>query len=502
MSADDLEPYRLDPDKPQFSIGGVFDPIGLHDQLKRACLVVDRLVARDLIGGKERRLLVIGGGAAGVGAAIRAARLGVDVTLVEQASHWFARQWGCVSRWLSPTFYDWPHPHWVERGWPADSRGPFGFDEGRADDLAAAWQAWRDDLDPPSAGRIKEFLHWRVESLTDLGESRVRALLVRVGPTTAAMTHRSHELEYAAVLHATGPLEERTSLDLTSDGENPPQGTPGFRGYGFWETPLPAPHGEFVISGGGDGALQDLILHASVDEWTRPLFAALREPTADDVVHAQADHLNTAWQALEEALLEAERVATLARAGERDGEALALAALDATYARAVATLLDDPLIGPTLLERLHARLVPGRAVTLVHSKPYFTWCYPVNRLLAHLIRTVASPPKASGIQVPAFWPGHRVTQVISACAGHSCMHDPESCDGVRHDVTTIREPGWDGSSPPGPLPATTVLLRHGLLRPSRSIFGLLPLPPRYDPVDRPFARARGEEAVTTDPARP
>ncbi len=97
-----------------FEIGGRLSPVSIRDQMIRGRMLVDRAVEAGLINQTSRPLLVIGAGAGGATAAIRAAQLGITTTLIEIAPTPFLRQAGCRSRRVDPTQYDWPVDHWRE----------------------------------------------------------------------------------------------------------------------------------------------------------------------------------------------------------------------------------------------------------------------------------------------------------------------------------------------------------------------------------------------------
>lgn len=92
-----------------FHIGGRLWPISIRDQMMRGQLVIERALEQDLIH-QNRPVAVVGAGAAGVTAALRAAEEGVPVTLFEE-DRLFARHALCGTRWVHPTQYDWPVSH-------------------------------------------------------------------------------------------------------------------------------------------------------------------------------------------------------------------------------------------------------------------------------------------------------------------------------------------------------------------------------------------------------
>src|SRR5258708_1501185 len=95
----------------QFMIAGPLTPVSIRDQMIRGKMAVDRSFEEGLISA-QRPLLVVGARAGGATAAIRAAQLGVSVTLIEVGTQAFGGQKRCATRWVDPTQYDWPADHW------------------------------------------------------------------------------------------------------------------------------------------------------------------------------------------------------------------------------------------------------------------------------------------------------------------------------------------------------------------------------------------------------
>jgi hypothetical protein len=123
-----------------FDIEGTLSPISIRDQMIRGRMIVDRAVEEGLLNRGARSLLVIGAGAAGATAAIRAAQHGVHTMLIDIAPAPFLRQAGCRSRWVDPTQYDWPVDHWAASRYPwKPPRMPLPWRANYANDLAVLW---------------------------------------------------------------------------------------------------------------------------------------------------------------------------------------------------------------------------------------------------------------------------------------------------------------------------------------------------------------------------
>src|SRR4051794_8982966 len=91
----------------QIMIAGPLAPISIRDQMLRAKLAVERSRERGLISANHP-LIVVGAGAGGASAAIRAVQLGIPATLLDAGGRAFGRQRLCTTRWVDPTQYDWP----------------------------------------------------------------------------------------------------------------------------------------------------------------------------------------------------------------------------------------------------------------------------------------------------------------------------------------------------------------------------------------------------------
>jgi hypothetical protein len=261
MSGSPLEGFRVEDGVYRL---GQYTPVSLRDQVVRASYLVDAL-AHERIIGSDTRLLILGAGLAGVATALAALQRGVqDIVLVERAAVPLSLQAKCRSRWVDPTQYDWPATHWQDEHWPVKEVGP-----------ARTFTAVSSPFDPIVAAYAT---HWstdfttRIQALNNKVRFRNRAKALRWRRNAAGGLVVPLRDEHGAVLQpvetdilivAMGYGKERAHLP---DGANADQ---RFVGIDFWSDDK-FQHEDFgvqnalpdhfvVVSGGGDGALQDFI---------------------------------------------------------------------------------------------------------------------------------------------------------------------------------------------------------------------------------------------------
>jgi hypothetical protein len=125
-----------------FDIGGKLYPVSIRDQMVRGQSIIDRAVAEGFAA-TGRELLVIGAGAAGAVAAMRAAAWNIRTHIIDADAKPFGRQRSCRTRWLDPHEYEWPANHWKNQFYPYDvpPHPYYGFP------VPLPWQAqWADAL--------------------------------------------------------------------------------------------------------------------------------------------------------------------------------------------------------------------------------------------------------------------------------------------------------------------------------------------------------------------
>jgi hypothetical protein len=246
---------------PLFDLSTKLNTISVRDQMTRALLLADRLPGwlREQLGVEHKQpVLVVGGGACGMTAAVALAWQGLKVEVAERDGHLFNLQRNCTSRWLDPTQYDWPLDTWRVQRFPlsrAHRRTPFGWRANTARRIAQGW-----------GGQLSRHLrHGAAITLRRGLEAGLRhryieaQRLLRVQFNDPQTGHVVGWGNYGAVVWAFGHGDERCTL------ANSPQ----FRGLPFWHSDrleedhcglaTQADEGTVLISGSGDGALQDFL---------------------------------------------------------------------------------------------------------------------------------------------------------------------------------------------------------------------------------------------------
>ena len=430
-----------------FNLSGKLVPVSIRDQMVRGRLFVDRAVEEGVITpGPDTGLLVVGGGACGATAAIRAAERQVHATLVEASPRLFRAQAGCPTRWIDPAQYDWPLDHWAAGGFPvAGLPMPLPWTAARADTVAVGWRAL---LAAAIARFGTSLLDVRLRSRPTIhsppGSPFVQATIV----TPAGSVPR----RFGAVLVTVGFGLEDTSAP------------PHYTGLAFWEPDLfqqpnvGLPHGvgpRVTISGAGDGALQDFIRILSGLESVRDFVQACGLP--GDVAKALKD-LDRCVAAAFHWGATTEHDHPLHTQLDAECRAQANAALADP---AVARNLDGLLAGRS---SVHLRLVHR----CVHLTPY----YLLNRFAVLLVDEHFQ--RKHGF--PLLIPRASVAEVKGA-SPHSCS-SPANCHGQPHDVVfkpwpDCRFPARSGRAPVGA--SNVVIIRHGIRPTAPPFANLTPL---------------------------
>lgn len=385
----------------------------VRDQALRAALVVERLSAAHLqgLGGtspiinRSNPLLVIGGGAAGVTAALRASEVGVEVLLLEASLAVMATQLGIRTRTIDPAEYDWPHAHWSRGAFPphpGERDLPISIDRQPAGDLATLWQlqlnAWTKGITPAS-GKLEVRHRTRVVGLADgtyrfqenvskdpehpLWEPRG---LIHWDNGGVYMTHddTGHVVRFGAVISCVGFGVEGVEVPDLRGGS--------YAGPYFWgndklcERHLGLPRNaanesarvDVLVSGGGDGAQQD-VQRVLTKRSGRELFDAFADVDSDFANRIPAGNLALADD-------EGRRAHAWARTDERDAAISSLKRWHAAYATAVDQIWQG--WSESQHSELLSRVIRDQDrvhLTWLLSSPVPTFSYGLNRLLTLLV---------------------------------------------------------------------------------------------------------------------
>lgn len=452
-----------------FSLSGKISPVSIRDQMIRGRILVDRAFEQQMIS-KTLPLLVVGAGAAGVSAALRAVQCGVPTYLIERTRQAFSAQAACDTRWIDPTQYDWPLDHWDVGEYPHPMRAPrvpLSWRAGRARDLAAGWYGELHNAvalarlvhHAPPMLRFWRGCQLRSSPVFDSSRQLLQATLQR----TRTGKPYSRTIDVGVVIWATGFGREQHYLMAGS----PPQPHPTW-GYGFWQSdPLGEPDlgvkngpASVLISGSGDGALQDFLRITTTCKSAGEIYSKCRIP----------DELERRLQTAQEW---AQRTHSWGRHAGHDHAVLNR--LHAEYEQVVGMALAQAGIQKELPKLLRPHMP---TVRLVYECEHFSACYGLNRFLALLVGRYLEGRSVEG-RGSILMAKRRLKDLRSIEKSHHCGADPVECHGKRHRATLVEFPdcgGVAGNEVRLQQPVNVLVIRHGL---DLSEFHEDPTPPLF-----------------------
>jgi NAD(P)-binding Rossmann-like domain len=417
-------------------------PISIRDQMVRGVSVIDQLDFEKRIKPGDR-VLIVGAGAAGVSAAMRAAKKGFKCDVVDRGRGPFLVQARAATRWVDPTQYDWPMENWRLGLYPWHPPAiPLPWRADWAPLIAAAWHHQFRSLLGSHPGRVKLWFLREVSGIVAPSATSssstfdVDVTFVGGRPGFVAI-----KLEPEVIIWATGFGRE--------DCRDP---THSYAGIPFWAAdrlttlrlrPIPP---VVVISGAGDGGLQDY------------LRVTTGRPSAESIYRYLI--AGTGWDArLKPFLRDAEDLAHRwwVWSGSKEFDHEIYSMLQREHTAAANAMLRDPAV----LRKLKA-LFSGVSlrVMLFHGCDHFSNFYPLNRFLVILI----SRYLLKGGNRTVF-PGFTLRQVAPV-PGHACNPaNPWGCAGFDHDVVVSTTPtclGGIGGRPYFRIKAQFVIIRHGV----------------------------------------
>ena len=217
----------------EYSIAGKYNPVSIKDQMVRATSIIDRAIFHGVLR-PGQTLLVVGAGAAGASAGLRAADQGIETSIVERETAPFTRQVGS-DRHIDPTEYDWPAPHWAEGKLKTDL--PLALERLPAKELADSWDK---ELKRPRTNLQKLYNRNYQGSIRHEG-SKTGQLIALIGPWPEQRKFSSEQWAvFDMILNCSGP-----GLESVRMGQ--------FASFGFWENDWLASPGLVFSPRGGSG---------------------------------------------------------------------------------------------------------------------------------------------------------------------------------------------------------------------------------------------------------
>jgi len=224
------------PGLPVFVVGVTERGVTVRSQQRRAIHLIDALLEGVLCAGA--RVAIVGAGAAGLTAAVRAAHAGCRATVIERESETVATLRGS-NRLLHPNLYSWPAPDWLE---PSAALPIMTWTAGEARKIA-------NELDHQfrACAGTTRLIELQLSSSVEWSwPPRQRDELIEVVWRKGGERHSDH---FSAVILAVG-----FGRELRTAPSSP------FPGY--WDSdPIDAVTKplEYFIQGGGDGGLTDAL---------------------------------------------------------------------------------------------------------------------------------------------------------------------------------------------------------------------------------------------------
>jgi hypothetical protein len=351
----------------------------IRDQIVRAELLVERLIARGDLGA-YRDLLVIGGGAAGVSAALAACTRGIATTVLEKEHDPVCAQYGVDTRRLHPNEFDWPHTHWRQDDIGAAGSFALDYSPDTAAGLATGWRATLDDIMTgvvllPATLEI----YWGVNARTLRYRKLRHGGRIGVSPWPLAQAPTGVR-PFGACISCIGFSGERTAIRSSAGGalhgplfwKHDELGTPDLGMSTSRVRPTPSPV-RALVSGSGDGAQQD-VLRILTGLFGHELADALDLPIAARDLPKMA-----------QALL-AEDVALRAVGAARPKQPLPIAwrRWHVAHRRVAREIWKGWVHNGELAKRM-ALLKPDVQLTWLLGGAYLDYSYALNRVLALLV---------------------------------------------------------------------------------------------------------------------
>ena len=400
-----------------YSFSSPISPISIRDQMIRAKMFVEHAIAANLLA-STKKLLIVGGGAAGVSLAIEAAGRKIGVVLLEREKELFGLQRKAPDRWIDPTQYDWPLSNWTVGKFPCRSpllptetlpEVAMDWEAGTASSLALAWSIHLKDAETDPKLSLAVHRNATVEhGYPQLMGDRIVSRFVREGKATTV------EEEFGCVVYALGFGNERI-----------PDGN--YRGFRYWDDDLlgepdfgrPDKAGgkpiTIAICGSGDGALQDFLRIATGLRSAKNLMVQLEKKLPSHLAIQLATEEDNA-----------RRHHAWIQETERDHPHLKR--LHSMYEEAANQAASIPSI-QDILAIVCGPILSRLTVNLYYSCDHFSQCFPLNHFLSLLIlKWDATRGRTIRINDTVRLNG------VEGVAPHACNGNQSECHANEHQI--------------------------------------------------------------------
>ena len=487
-----------------FSLSAPLAPTSIRDQIVRAQLAVQRLRQENLILpaheclGRPPRLVVIGAGVTGVATALEAVAYGVATTVVDDSTDPLRAQAFCNTRWLDPTEYDWPAPHWQGGRYPCHvmmRASPLRWDRpATASQLALAWSQRYKTIMRQSPSLLTHMPNHRLIGVKRRRGSFVGSRVIdtvfsrRGGRNCNVVVAQTKAISLndngcPVVNGSGGPvysgpicgLEASAILVCVGIGKEKCEIGPGHlsRGPHFWDSDhlSDSDYGidnrkpRILISGAGDGGLQDFIRVLVKPDFARRGVGGILNYCVPST------KLPLELWAIQESV---SRLLTWGR------NHWYLAALEREYLAVIDDTLEDKDVRGRIKDILRH---PTPDVRLVYPCTHFPPVFALNRFVAMLIARYCKTYRKD--MSPLLLPGHKLAS-LTGVGPHVCRGSASECYGtiarsVEHTFTLEQKVCVAGTHVPA-VPrgresgvVDLVVIRHGVdqSRLPQSLKGLL-----------------------------
>jgi hypothetical protein len=428
-----------------YDVSGFFGPIAIRDQIVRACSVVDRAIENGIIS-RDRPLLIIGAGHAGVASAITAVRRGIPTVLVEKEKQVLERL-DKAGRYVSLLQYDWSAEHWKSDKFPWHKSYSIRvrLKDGQAGTMTGALRN--------EYKRIKR----KYPRLFTVFEDASISLEFIPSTTTGGLPMLQPTIKVNGAVKTSNPVGMGLSCtgfngEKVSITDNHP-----YCGYEYWRLGKYdfAQDGTVLIGGSGDGALQDFLLLTTNKKSAKEIYLELGLSPQQKLE-------------IEEKIFKAEEQLKrdeiwLNKKSSKKAARMAVCALYKKIHDFHLTEVTELLKSSTVTANIDKLLQPNaqKNITLAHMCLHFEAYYGLNRFLALLIGKRIEKLENRTV----FIPNCGIKDVRSAATEHTCQREIDECVNFEHSVTLIRDFECSDRSLMGSVYDRTfdyVLLRFGL----------------------------------------